>query len=192
MIFEAIPLIASPTVISSILSPEVRETTRNHTPSSLSTAITTAATNTHTALEEYLARSLGLTLIAFSILNLLLTGSVPLVVCPPLCPPSIIDRKTKKTKLTTLRKVHLLHNRDCETSVHRPKRPNSALRRAVALRNADIPHSGWVLLLHAMGRGVFDGVCIGHDGEFDVGDGGRVGVVVWECEWGDCKEDGCG
>lgn len=32
MIFEAIPLIASPTVINSILSPEVRETTRNHTP----------------------------------------------------------------------------------------------------------------------------------------------------------------
>jgi len=57
MVLEAIPLIVSPTVIIALLSPEVREST---------------------TLEEYLSRSLGLTLIAFSILLLLLTGSVPL------------------------------------------------------------------------------------------------------------------
>ncbi|KAH0603851.1 uncharacterized protein H6S33_007510 [Morchella sextelata] len=58
MMLESIPLIASPTVIITMLSPDVRETTQ---------------------LEAYLSRSLGFTLIAFSILNLLLTGSVPLV-----------------------------------------------------------------------------------------------------------------
>ncbi|KAI5855707.1 hypothetical protein BZA05DRAFT_389421 [Tricharina praecox] len=57
MVLEAIPLIFSPTVIITLLSPDVREST---------------------ALEEYLSRSLGITLIAFAILNLLLTGSVPL------------------------------------------------------------------------------------------------------------------
>lgn len=59
MVLEAIPLIFSPTVIITLLSPDVREST---------------------ALEEYLSRSLGITLIAFAILNLLLTGSVPLTV----------------------------------------------------------------------------------------------------------------
>jgi len=57
MCLEALPLIASPTIITTLLSPEVREST---------------------ALEEYLCRSLGFTLIAFAILNLLLTGSIPL------------------------------------------------------------------------------------------------------------------
>ena len=59
MVVEALPLVLSPTVIIALLSPEVREST---------------------TLEEYLSRSLGLTLIAFSILLLLLTGSVPLTV----------------------------------------------------------------------------------------------------------------
>ncbi|RPA99370.1 hypothetical protein L873DRAFT_1789712 [Choiromyces venosus 120613-1] len=58
MMLEALPLIATPTVIITMLSPEVREPT---------------------PLETYLSRSLGLTLIAFAILNLLLTGSIPLV-----------------------------------------------------------------------------------------------------------------
>ncbi|KAF8249265.1 hypothetical protein K440DRAFT_544211 [Wilcoxina mikolae CBS 423.85] len=57
MVLEAIPLIVSPTMIITLLSPEVRESTH---------------------LEEYLSRSLGFTLIAFAILNLLLTGCVPL------------------------------------------------------------------------------------------------------------------
>ncbi|KAF8542701.1 hypothetical protein BDD12DRAFT_728105 [Trichophaea hybrida] len=57
MVLEAIPLIVSPTVIISLLSPEVRQSTY---------------------LEEYLSRSLGFTLIAFAVLNLLLTGCVPL------------------------------------------------------------------------------------------------------------------
>ncbi|KAA8897220.1 hypothetical protein FN846DRAFT_262442 [Sphaerosporella brunnea] len=57
MVIEAIPLIVSPTVIITLLSPDVREST---------------------PLETYLSRSLGFTLIAFAILNLLLTGSVPL------------------------------------------------------------------------------------------------------------------
>lgn len=86
MIFEAIPLIASPTVISSILSPEVRETTR--TPPPPRKTKQTFTLTPVTALEEYLSRSLGLTLVAFSILNLLLTGSVPLVVRPS--PPSLL------------------------------------------------------------------------------------------------------
>lgn len=65
MIVEAIPLITSPNIIITLLSPDVREST---------------------TLEEYLSRSLGLTLVAFSILLLLLTGSVPLTVRP--FPPS--------------------------------------------------------------------------------------------------------
>lgn len=58
MMLEALPLIATPTIIVAMLSPEVREPTQ---------------------LESYLSRSLGLTLIAFAVLNLLLTGSISLV-----------------------------------------------------------------------------------------------------------------
>ncbi|KAG0134103.1 hypothetical protein HOY82DRAFT_240231 [Tuber indicum] len=58
MVLEALPLITTPTIIISMLSSEVREPTQ---------------------LESYLSRSLGLALIAFATLNLLLTGSIPLV-----------------------------------------------------------------------------------------------------------------
>ncbi|KAL7269550.1 hypothetical protein RUND412_007786 [Rhizina undulata] len=58
MCLEALPLITAPTLITTVLSPELREPT---------------------PLEEYLSRSLGIVLISFSILNLVLTGSIPLV-----------------------------------------------------------------------------------------------------------------
>jgi len=54
---QATPLIASPTMIVTLLSPEVREAT---------------------PLEIYFSRTLGLALITVGILNVLLTGSVPL------------------------------------------------------------------------------------------------------------------
>ncbi|KAF2745451.1 hypothetical protein M011DRAFT_478964 [Sporormia fimetaria CBS 119925] len=54
---QAAPLIASPTMIVTLLSPEVRE------PSTL---------------EVYFSRSLGFTLLAIGLLQVLLTGSVPL------------------------------------------------------------------------------------------------------------------
>lgn len=57
MTLEALPLITSPTIVLALLSPEIRSST---------------------AIEEYLSRSLGFTLIAFGMLNLLLTGSIPL------------------------------------------------------------------------------------------------------------------
>ncbi|KAI9791777.1 MAG: hypothetical protein M1833_001336 [Piccolia ochrophora] len=54
---QAVPLIISPTVVATMLSPEVRE------PSPL---------------EEYLSRSLGITMITLGLMTVLLTGSVPL------------------------------------------------------------------------------------------------------------------
>ncbi|KAL3420806.1 hypothetical protein PVAG01_07251 [Phlyctema vagabunda] len=54
---QAAPLIVSPTIIITLLSPEVREAT---------------------ALEEYFSRALGLTLLALGSVVVLLTGSVPL------------------------------------------------------------------------------------------------------------------
>ncbi|KAL1791900.1 hypothetical protein ACET3X_009651 [Alternaria dauci] len=54
---QAAPLIASPTMIVALLSPEVREAS---------------------TLEVYFSRSLGFSLIALGILTVLLTGSVPL------------------------------------------------------------------------------------------------------------------
>ncbi|EON67379.1 hypothetical protein W97_06632 [Coniosporium apollinis CBS 100218] len=54
---QAVPLIVSPTVIVTLLSPAVREAT---------------------TLEVYFSRSLGFTLLALGVLNLLLTGSIPL------------------------------------------------------------------------------------------------------------------
>jgi len=54
---QAAPLITSPTIIMTLLSPEVRE------PS---------------VIEEYFSRSLGMALITLGILTVLLTGSVPL------------------------------------------------------------------------------------------------------------------
>ncbi|KAF3053174.1 hypothetical protein E8E11_011383 [Didymella keratinophila] len=54
---QAAPLIASPTMIVALLSPEVREAT---------------------TLEVYFSRTLGFTLLTLGILTVLLTGSVPL------------------------------------------------------------------------------------------------------------------
>ncbi|KAF2085187.1 hypothetical protein K490DRAFT_47520, partial [Saccharata proteae CBS 121410] len=54
---QAAPLVTSPTIIVAMLSPEVREAT---------------------VLEVYFSRMLGLTLVAMGVLNVLLTGSVPL------------------------------------------------------------------------------------------------------------------
>ncbi|KAL2067123.1 hypothetical protein VTL71DRAFT_1547 [Oculimacula yallundae] len=54
---QALPLIISPTIIITFLSPDVREAT---------------------PLEEYFSRSLGLTLLALGTMIILLTGSVPL------------------------------------------------------------------------------------------------------------------
>ncbi|PVH74759.1 hypothetical protein DL98DRAFT_575498 [Cadophora sp. DSE1049] len=54
---QAAPLIVSPTIIITLLSPDVREAT---------------------PLEQYFSRSLGLTLLALGIMIVLLTGSVPL------------------------------------------------------------------------------------------------------------------
>ncbi|KAF3910971.1 hypothetical protein AA313_de0200884 [Arthrobotrys entomopaga] len=57
MILQALPLIASPTMMVTMLSPEVRETT---------------------PLEAYFSRSLGLCIITLGVLSVLLSGSVPL------------------------------------------------------------------------------------------------------------------
>ncbi|RAL65094.1 hypothetical protein DID88_001201 [Monilinia fructigena] len=54
---QAAPLVISPTIIITILSPEVREAT---------------------PLEEYFSKSLGMTLLTLGIMVVLLTGSVPL------------------------------------------------------------------------------------------------------------------
>ncbi|KAH0542743.1 hypothetical protein FGG08_002882 [Glutinoglossum americanum] len=54
---QAIPLLASPTLIVAILSPDARHAT---------------------PLEEYFARSLGIALITMGILAILLTGAIPL------------------------------------------------------------------------------------------------------------------
>ncbi|KUJ07944.1 uncharacterized protein LY89DRAFT_344733 [Mollisia scopiformis] len=54
---QALPLIASPTIITTLLSPQVSEPT---------------------PLEEYFARSLGITMLALGVMVVLLTGSVPL------------------------------------------------------------------------------------------------------------------
>ncbi|KAF2264574.1 hypothetical protein CC78DRAFT_231140 [Lojkania enalia] len=57
MAVQSVPLIASPTMIVAFLSPEVREAS---------------------TLEVYFSRSLGFSLFVIGILNVLLTGSVPL------------------------------------------------------------------------------------------------------------------
>jgi len=57
MILQSIPLLTTPTMMVTLLSPEVRETT---------------------PLEAYFCRSLGLALIAMGLLSVLLTGSIPL------------------------------------------------------------------------------------------------------------------
>ncbi|KAF2463196.1 uncharacterized protein BDR25DRAFT_298505 [Lindgomyces ingoldianus] len=57
MALQALPLIASPTMIATLLSPTVREAT---------------------TLEVYFSRTLGFSLITIGILSVLLTGSVPL------------------------------------------------------------------------------------------------------------------
>jgi len=57
MILQSIPLIASPTMMVTMLSPEVRETT---------------------PLEAYFSRSLGFAVITIGVLQVLLTGVIPL------------------------------------------------------------------------------------------------------------------
>ncbi|KAE8452393.1 hypothetical protein EG329_001093 [Mollisiaceae sp. DMI_Dod_QoI] len=57
LFLQATPLIATPTIITTLLNPDVREPT---------------------PLEQYLSRSLGITMLALGIMVVLLTGSVPL------------------------------------------------------------------------------------------------------------------
>jgi len=57
MFLQSIPLITSPTMLITLLSPEVRETTH---------------------LEAYFSRSLGLAIVTIGLLTVLLTGSIPL------------------------------------------------------------------------------------------------------------------
>lgn len=54
---QALPLIATPTMIITLLSPDVREPT---------------------VLEEYFSRCLGVTMLTLGVMVVLLTGSVPL------------------------------------------------------------------------------------------------------------------
>ncbi|KAI9775140.1 MAG: hypothetical protein M1835_005923 [Candelina submexicana] len=54
---QALPLLVSPTMIVTMLSPDVRKPT---------------------SLEDYFCRSLGITLLALGVITILLTGSVPL------------------------------------------------------------------------------------------------------------------
>ncbi|KAI9864799.1 MAG: hypothetical protein M1813_002569 [Trichoglossum hirsutum] len=67
---QATPLIASPTLIVALLSPDVR----NPTP-----------------LEDYLARSLGVTLVVLGVLAVLLSGSVPLTSSFSDCPSPLLS-----------------------------------------------------------------------------------------------------
>jgi len=70
---QAVPLIISPRIIVTLLSPEVRDSS---------------------ALELYFSRTYGLTLIAFSFLSLLLTGSVPLSSSPDSEAPASSETKS--------------------------------------------------------------------------------------------------
>jgi hypothetical protein len=54
---QALPMITSPTIIATLLSPEAHEAT---------------------VLETYFSRSLGFTLVTLGVMTVLLTGSVPL------------------------------------------------------------------------------------------------------------------
>ena len=82
MVLQAIPLLTTPTTIITLLSPTVRETTRNPplpTPH-IHPLQLLQLTNPpqQIELESYLSRSLALTLLLLSLLTLLLTGSLPL------------------------------------------------------------------------------------------------------------------
>jgi hypothetical protein len=72
---QALPLIASPTMMVALLSPEVREATSKH-----ATTLHPFFPAKHSALalEVYFSQCLGFSLLAIGVLNVLLTGSVPL------------------------------------------------------------------------------------------------------------------
>jgi hypothetical protein len=73
---QAAPLIASPTMIVALLSPEVREASSTYRGRGRTTPMN--HTNAFTALEVYFSRTLGFTLLTLGALTILLTGSVPL------------------------------------------------------------------------------------------------------------------
>jgi hypothetical protein len=71
---QAIPLMISPAIINTILSPEVRQLSCKAQLRSISIIVVT----NHLALEEYFSRYLGITLLTLALLCVLLTGSFPL------------------------------------------------------------------------------------------------------------------
>jgi hypothetical protein len=71
---QALPLITSPTIMVTLLSPEVREPTGKF----LNCLLKPPKSNNYPALEDYFSRSLGIALLTIGILLILLTGSVPL------------------------------------------------------------------------------------------------------------------
>ncbi|KAK6352298.1 hypothetical protein TWF730_009128 [Orbilia blumenaviensis] len=80
MILQSIPLLSSPTMMVTMLSPEVRETT---------------------PLEAYFSRSLGFAAITLGLLTVLLTGSIPLTTSFS-DPSSKLDDPTAPYALPTL------------------------------------------------------------------------------------------
>jgi hypothetical protein len=72
---QAVPLIASPTMIVALLSPEVREASSKH---HAREHIAHSQLTPTAALEVYFSRTLGFTLLTLGALTVLLTGSVPL------------------------------------------------------------------------------------------------------------------
>ncbi|RFU35928.1 hypothetical protein B7463_g399, partial [Scytalidium lignicola] len=76
---QAVPLMAFPTVIIAMLSPEIREPSRTSVQSSGSKG----HTNVRQALEEYFSRCLGLNLLTIAILVIVLTGAIPLTSSVP-------------------------------------------------------------------------------------------------------------
>lgn len=132
---QAAPLIASPSMIVALLSPEVREATSTYP----RTNPQAHNTNSHPALEVYFSRCLGFTLLTLGILTVLLTGSVPLSSSlregphPPL-PPS------RGSPLTPRRRLDRQH------------RPQSALRAPHAHNHRPLPLRHRLLLLRPLDR----------------------------------------
>jgi hypothetical protein len=74
-VVQAAPLIASPTMIAALLSPEVREASSRQPHGHF---YSKDRANSIPALEVYFSRMLGFTLLTLGALTVLLTGSVPL------------------------------------------------------------------------------------------------------------------
>lgn len=185
---QALPLLLSPGLIVTLLSPETRKPTgRLHTKRSELPALSVYGVRVftmlikHSDLEIYFSRSLAFALLILGLLTVLLTGSIPLTSSIADCTPI-----SKASPLLThpcisppYHDIRLLPHQSILSPMHsilhtQRTKPRSTLRPPHSPRNNHLPHSLRLLQLRPIYHDRTNRLRAQYHGVWSVGGDGRV------------------